>query len=55
MIGTILSKRDAKEILQKTPGASTWIKENTNYIFEIKWKKGGTEFNVCDIDVDYIS
>jgi hypothetical protein len=54
MVGIIQGFRDANEMRESHPGCKTWVKDETNKILIVKWKKGGTESNVQDVDVDLV-
>ena len=54
MKGTILSRESVEGILERFPGASTWLKPESKYKLKVKWNKGGIDYNVQDIDINYI-
>lgn len=57
MVGVISRKEDITGLIDKIdefPGIKTWIKPNAKYRFSVKWKKGGTDYNVLDVDVNPI-
>ena len=54
MIGVIRDIRDAEQMRQDCPGCRSWVNDKTSHVLEVKWKKGGTDFNIQDIDVNLI-
>ena len=54
MPGIITDLRDAVQMKKDYPGSNTWLKEDTKNLLYVKWKKGGTDYNVQDIDVDLV-
>jgi hypothetical protein len=54
MIGIIKGKQSVEGVLERYPGASTWLKPYTKYKMEVTWKKGGTDSNVQDVDVEFV-
>lgn len=59
MTGTIVQKKDAQECRDTWNAHSAdkphpWVKPNTKHIITVKWQKGGTQFNVQDIDVEHV-
>ena len=54
MKGVILDKKSAEGILQQYPGASSWLNPETKWIMTVKWNKGGTKYNVQDVDVIFL-
>jgi len=56
MIGQIVEIRylDTKKLLEDYPLASSWVKPETTKIMVVKWRKGGTEANVQDVDVEFL-
>lgn len=54
MIGTIVDSDDAVEIKEKFPLANTWIRPETTKILTVKWRRGGTQTNVQDTDVNFL-
>jgi len=55
MVGVILDVKDAMKMRKEFPGCRTWVKEETTKILYVRWKKGGTDYNVQDVEVDLIS
>jgi len=60
MIGIIKDIRSAEGIFslweEKHPGEShPWLRPGTKLILGVKWKKGGSDFNVQDVDVDPVA
>lgn len=59
MIGTILDVKDATDFqyfwAKKNPGKPhPWLKPETTKIFSVKWRKGGTDGNINDVDVEVL-
>lgn len=54
MVGIIKDKRDANKLREHVPGSATWLNPDTNWIMTITWKKGGTDNNVQDVDIDLL-
>lgn len=54
MRGLVLKKESLEGVLKQYPGAASWIKEGAKFRMNVRWAKGGTDFNVQDIDVDPI-
>jgi (p)ppGpp synthase/HD superfamily hydrolase len=54
MVGIIQRVQDANAMREDCPGCKSWVKDETSKILYVKWKKGGTEFNVQDVDVDLV-
>lgn len=54
MPGVIIAMKPAPN-LDEFPGAATWIKPGTKYVLIVRWKKGGTDFNVQDVDVKSVT
>jgi len=52
MAGVIQDVRDATKMREEFPGCRTWVKEETTKMLDVKWKKGGTDRNVQDVDVE---
>jgi hypothetical protein len=54
MKGTLLKRESLEGILERYPGASSWIKPEAKYRLTVKWQKGGTDANVQDVDVEFL-
>ena len=58
MIGVIVAMREVGDLLERHPKAGVanggWIKPETRKILHVKWKRGGIDMNVQDVDVDFI-
>ena len=54
ILGTILRKEkvNTEKMLRDFPMMKNWLKPGTKFRFNVKWRKGGTDFNVCDVDVE---
>lgn len=54
MIGEVLEKKDATNIFKNFPRAITWLNPNTTTLFTVKWNKGGTQYQVQNVDIDFV-
>ena len=54
MVGILQGIKDAVKMKEDFPDCKTWVKEETSKILYVKWKKGGTDYNVQDVDVDLV-
>jgi hypothetical protein len=55
MIGDIVRAENIDaNFLERFPGASSWLRPGTKRRMEVRWRKGGRENNVLDVDVDFI-
>ena len=52
MKGVIVKKESLEGILEQFPGAASWIKPDAKSRYWVKWKRGGTDMNVQDVEVD---
>lgn len=52
MVGVIKARRDVTDILAAHPGAQLWLSPDTKYVYHVTWRKGGTDLNVQDKDVE---
>ncbi len=54
MRGVITKRENIERMLEKFPAASSWIKPGAKWRLNVKWQKGGTDYNVQDVDVDFL-
>ena len=54
MKGVIVKRENIEHILERFPGASSWIKPGAKWRLYVKWQKGGLDNNVQDVDVDFL-
>jgi len=51
-ITRVQSEDQVNKFRANIPGSATWLKPETKRLFDVKWKKGGTQHQVQDIDVE---
>jgi len=44
-----------KQLHENSPDKEWWVKPETKNVFSVKWQKGGTEYNVQDVDLEPFS
>ena len=53
MLGIILDRKIAADILERYPVAGeSWLRPGTTYVLAVRWKRGGAQSNVLDLDIE---
>ena len=54
MRGVVTKRENIEHILEEFPAAASWVKPGAKWRMWIRWQKGGSDFNVQDVDVDFV-
>ena len=54
MRGVVTKRENIERILEEFPAAASWVKPGAKWRLWVRWQKGGSDFNVQDVDVDFL-
>ena len=54
MRGVVTKRENIERILEDFPAAASWVKPGAKWRYYVRWQKGGSDFNVQDVDVDLL-
>jgi GNAT superfamily N-acetyltransferase len=54
MRGVVTKRENIEYILEEFPAAASWVKPGAKWRMWVRWQKGGSDFNVQDVDVDFV-